>query len=60
MLVLMMPVFVGMLVSVSAGLMLVLLPVMAVGATCVVMLVLIFVLVVATHLSFTSLVLSLI
>ena len=52
--VLMMSVCVGMLVGVSASLMLVLLPVMAVDTTFVAMLVLMLVLVVATHLSLTS------
>ena len=53
-LMLMVPICVGMLVGVSAGLMLVLTPVMAVGTTFVAMLVLMLVLVVATHLSLTS------
>ena len=52
--VLMVPVFVRMLVSVSPGLMLVLLPVMAMGTTFVAMLVLMLVLVVATHRDLSS------
>jgi hypothetical protein len=52
--VLMMPVCVGMLVGVSTGLMLVLLPVMAMGATFVAVLVLMLVFVVATHRCFSS------
>ena len=54
MLVLMVPVFVGMLMGVSAGLMLVLLPVMAVGTTFVAMLVLMLVFVIATHRGISS------
>ena len=52
--VLMVPVFVRMLVSVSPGLMLVLLPVMAMGTTFVAMLVLMLVFVLATHRFFSS------
>jgi hypothetical protein len=52
--VLMVPVCVGMLVVMGAGLMLVLVPVMAVGTTLVAMLVLMLVFVVATHRGFTS------
>jgi hypothetical protein len=52
--VLMMPVCVGVLVNVSPGLVLVLMPVMAMGSSLVGMLVLMLVLVVATHLGFTS------
>ena len=48
-LVLMMPVYVGVLVGVSPGLMGVFMPVMAVGTTFVAMLVLMFVFVMATH-----------
>jgi hypothetical protein len=47
--VLMVPVCMGVLVSVSPGLMLVLMPVMAMGTTFVVMLVFMFVFVMATH-----------
>ena len=54
MIVLMVPVGVSMLVTMLPGLVLMLLPVMAVGTTCVAMLVLMFVFVVATHLRFTS------
>ena len=54
MLVLMVPVCVGMLVSVSAGRMLVRLPVMAVGTTFVAMLVLMLVFVIATHRGISS------
>jgi hypothetical protein len=54
MIVLMMPVGVGVLVAMHPGLVFMLLPVMAVGTTRVVMFVLMLVLVVATHLSFTS------
>jgi hypothetical protein len=50
-LVLVMPVCVSVLMGVRAGLMLVLMPVMAVGTTCVAMFVLMLVLVVATHLA---------
>jgi hypothetical protein len=53
-LMLMVPVCVGVLVVVIPGLMGVLVPVMAVGTTFVAMLVLMLVLVVATHLSLTS------
>ena len=53
-LVLMVPVCVGVLVSVSAGRMLVLLPVMAVGTTFVAMLVLMLVFVIATHRGISS------
>jgi hypothetical protein len=53
-LVLMVPVCVGMLVGVSASLMLVLVPVMAVGTTFVAMLVLMLVLAMATHRVFSS------
>ena len=53
-LMLMVPVCVGVLVVVSPGLMSVLVPVMAVGTIFVAMLVLMLVLVVATHLSLTS------
>ncbi|MBM4300038.1 MAG: hypothetical protein FJ121_00675 [Deltaproteobacteria bacterium] len=52
--VLMVPVFVGVLVDVRAGLMLVVVPVMAVGKCFVAMLVLMLVFVVAAHLEFTS------
>jgi hypothetical protein len=53
-LVLMVPVCVGMFVDVSAGLMLMLMPVMAVGTTFVAMLVLMLVFVVATHRGLSS------
>jgi hypothetical protein len=49
MLVLVVSVFVGMLMGVNPGLMFVLVPVMAVGTTFVAMLVVVFVLVMATH-----------
>jgi hypothetical protein len=52
--VLMVPVFVSMLVDMRPGLMLVVVPVMAVGTGFVAMLVLMLVLVVATHLEVTS------
>jgi hypothetical protein len=52
--VLMMPVGVGMLMSMHLGPVLVLLPVMAMGAAFMAMFVLMLVLVVATHLDFTS------
>ena len=54
MIVLMVPVSMDVFVGVRAGLMLVLVPVMAVGTTFVAMLVLMLVFVVATHLSLTS------
>jgi hypothetical protein len=54
MIVLMVSVGVGMLVDVSAGLVLMLMPIMAVGTTFVAMLVFMLVLVVATHLRLTS------
>jgi len=50
----MVPVCVGVLVGVSAGRMLVLLPVMAVGTTFVAMLVLMLVFVIATHRDISS------
>ena len=53
-LMLMVPVCVGVLVGVSAGRMLVLLPVMAVGTTFVAMLVLMLVFVIATHRGISS------
>jgi hypothetical protein len=52
--VLMVPVFMGVLVGVGPGLMAVLLPVMAVGTTFVAMLVLMLVLAMATHRVFSS------
>jgi hypothetical protein len=55
MLVLMVPVFMGVLVDMRAGLMLVVVPVMAVGTALVAMLMLMLVLAVATHLGLTSL-----
>jgi hypothetical protein len=53
-----MPVGVGMLVAVHPGLVLMLLPVMAVGTTFVAVFVLMLVFVVATHLGSTSLILA--
>jgi hypothetical protein len=54
----MMPVGVGMLVTMHPGLVLMLLPLMAVGTSLVAMLVLMLVFVGAAHLGFTSLVIS--